>query len=299
MELMTRLDRVEQSLAQLADAQARTEQALAQLVALQARAEQERTAAERGLAAAQQRTEQRLEELAAAQQRTEQRLEELASSQRELVAAQQRTEQRLEELAAAQQRTEQRLEELAAAQQRTEHELAALTAAQRELTAALELTAVRLDELTTWQRGERGRREEEAYERQVVRSALLLFQGGEGGTPEHDLVQRRLRSLLAVRPDGGTLPQPQENPLLADLLWWKGDELVVVEISRVVDASDVERAYRRAQSLRQAGASARPMVVGQTWADRYTRGRAAALSVAWWVDDDVSELFIDFRWLPG
>jgi hypothetical protein len=41
------------------------------------------------------------------------------------------------------------------------------------------------------------------------------------------------------------------------------------------------------------------MVVGQTWADRYTRGRAAALSVAWWVDDDVSELFIDFRRLPA
>lgn len=71
-----------------------------------------------------------------------------------------------------------------------------------------------------------------------------------------------------------------------------------MEISRVVDASDVERAYQRAQSLRQAGASARPMVVGQTWADSYTRGRAAALSMAWWVDD-VSEQFIDFRRLPA
>jgi len=227
------------------------------------------------------------------------RLDRVEQSLAQLADAQARTEQELAALAAAQQRTEQRLEELAAAQQRTEHELAALTAAQRELTAAIELTAVRLDELTTWQRGERVRREGEAYGRQVVRSALLLFQGGEGGTPEHDLVQRRLRSLLAVRPDGGTLPQPQENPLLADLLWWKGDELAVVEISRVVDASDVERACQRAQSLRQAGASARPMVVGQTWADRYTRGRAAALSVAWWVDDDVSEQFIDFRRLPG
>lgn len=146
------------------------------------------------------------------------RLDRVEQSLAQLADAQARTEQELAALAAAQQRTEQRLEELAAAQQRTEHELAALTAAQRELTAAIELTAVRLDELTTWQRGERVRREGEAYGRQVVRSALLLFQGGEGGTPEHDLVQRRLRFLLAARPDGGTLPQPQENPLLADLL---------------------------------------------------------------------------------
>jgi hypothetical protein len=65
------------------------------------------------LAEAQKRTEQRVEELAEAQKRTELRVEELAEAQK-------RTELRVEELAEAQKRTEQRVEELAEAQKRTE-----------------------------------------------------------------------------------------------------------------------------------------------------------------------------------
>jgi hypothetical protein len=79
------------------------------------------------LAEAQKRTEQRVEELAEAQKRTELRVEELAEAQKrtelrveELAEAQKRTEQRVEELAEAQKRTEQRVEELAEAQKRTE-----------------------------------------------------------------------------------------------------------------------------------------------------------------------------------
>jgi len=95
-------DRLTQTVAQLAQAQARTEQRLDRLEA----------AVER-LAEAQARTEQRLEELAQAQARTEQRLNELAQ-------AQARTEQRVEQLegamqrlAEAQARTEQALQQLA------------------------------------------------------------------------------------------------------------------------------------------------------------------------------------------
>ncbi len=75
------------------------------------------------LAQAQARTEQRLEELAQAQARTEQRVDRLEAAVERLAEAQARTEQRLEELAQAQVRTEQRLNELAQAQARTEQAL--------------------------------------------------------------------------------------------------------------------------------------------------------------------------------
>ncbi|MFN4219134.1 MAG: hypothetical protein ACK4HB_07660 [Candidatus Bipolaricaulia bacterium] len=119
-------DRLTQTVAQLAQAQARTEQRLEELAQAQARTEQRLDQ----LAQAQARTEQRLEELAQAQARTEQRLDQLAQAQartdaavRELAEAQRRTDQRLEELAHAQARTERRLEELAQAQTRTEQAL--------------------------------------------------------------------------------------------------------------------------------------------------------------------------------
>ncbi len=81
-------DRLTQTVAQLAQAQARTEQRLEALAQAQARTD----AAVQGLAEAQRRTEQRLDELAQAQARTEQRLEALAQ-------AQARTEQALQQLA--------------------------------------------------------------------------------------------------------------------------------------------------------------------------------------------------------
>ncbi len=68
------------------------------------------------LAQAQARTEQRLEELAQAQARTEQRLEQLAQ-------AQVRTDERLGRLEAAQEQTQQALRQLAEAQARTEQAL--------------------------------------------------------------------------------------------------------------------------------------------------------------------------------
>jgi tetratricopeptide (TPR) repeat protein len=112
-------DRLTQTVAQLAQAQARTEQRLDRLEA----------AVER-LAEAQARTEQRLnrleaavERLAEAQARTEQRLEELAQAQARTDAAVQQLAMRVDQLAEAQARTEQRLNELAQAQARTEQAL--------------------------------------------------------------------------------------------------------------------------------------------------------------------------------
>jgi hypothetical protein len=122
-------DRLTQTVAQLAQAQARTEQRLEELAQAQAR------------------TEQRLNELAQAQARTEQRLEELAQAQartdaavQQLVQAQARTEQRVEQLEGAMQR-------LAEAQARTEERLDRLEAAVERLAEAQARTEERLDRL--------------------------------------------------------------------------------------------------------------------------------------------------------
>lgn len=72
------------------------------------------------LAEAQKRTEQRIEELTEAQRQSDARLTRLEIAVVELAEAQKRTEQRVEELAEAQKRTEQRVAELAEAQKRTE-----------------------------------------------------------------------------------------------------------------------------------------------------------------------------------
>jgi murein DD-endopeptidase MepM/ murein hydrolase activator NlpD len=122
-------DRLTQTVAQLAQAQARTEQRLEELAQAQAR------------------TEQRLNELAQAQARTEQRLEELAQAQsrtdaavQQLVQAQARTEQRVEQLEGAMQR-------LAEAQARTEERLDRLEAAVERLAEAQARTEERVDRL--------------------------------------------------------------------------------------------------------------------------------------------------------
>ena len=158
-----RLDRIEQSIGELAEAQKRTEERIGELAEAQKRSEQrleelaarvdtlaeaqrrteqrveelaeaQRKTEERveELAEAQKRSEQRIEELAEAQRRTEERLEELAARVDTLAEAQRRTEQRVEELAEAQKKTDQKVEELAEAQRRTEEELRKLAAAQRE-----------------------------------------------------------------------------------------------------------------------------------------------------------------------
>jgi predicted nuclease with TOPRIM domain len=122
-------DRLTQTVAQLAQAQARTEQRLEELAQAQAR------------------TEQRLNELAQAQARTEQRLEELTQAQartdaavQQLVQAQARTEQRVEQLEGAMQR-------LAEAQARTEERLDRLEAAVERLAEAQARTEERVDRL--------------------------------------------------------------------------------------------------------------------------------------------------------
>jgi hypothetical protein len=96
----------------------------------------------------------------------------------------------------------------------------------------------------------------------------------------------------------GILPT-EADPSLADLLWWKGDRLAIVEISLQVNGEDVHRATQRARTLRRAGAQAVAVVIGDAWATLDTQERARALGVEWKMGDDLSEGFMTLRRLAA
>ena len=225
------------------------------------------------------------------------RFDRLTAVVEQLAQAQQRTEVRLEQLTQAQQQTEARLAQLAQAQQQTEVMIQELVQAQRRTEVQVQALVIGLDRLDDWQRGEAGRREGEPYERMIIRRAPVLFQGGEGGALDQPLVQQRLSELLSSLPAADLLAD-DEDPSLADLLWWKGDQVAVIEVSLQVDSNDIIRAARRAATLQRAGAQAMGMVIGEGWAAADTRQRADARAVQCKVGDDLSDGFMTFRRLP-
>ncbi|MGC8784739.1 MAG: hypothetical protein ACP5RN_10210, partial [Armatimonadota bacterium] len=193
--------------------------------------------------------------------------------------------------AEAQQRTERRLEELAEAQQRTEQTLAGLIETQRYM-------AQELHRLVEWQRGESGRRDGERYEQHTIRRAVALFAGGEGGSADQPHVQAALYRWLASAYHEEVM-DPARDPSLADIIWWKGDEVVVVEVSQKVDAQDIRRARQRAETLREAGVKATPVVIGEDWAATDTQALAQQESVEWMVGRGLSQGVLRFRRLPS
>lgn len=230
-------------------------------------------------------------ELATQVNRIEDSLERLAAAQATLAEAQARTELRVEELAEAQVRT-------AEAQARTETQMEQLTASLARLADAQTQTEEQIRALRSWQAGEDGRRRGERLERQVLLRANLLLHGGEGGTAAEAETRRRLGSLL-VPALGDELPSPEADPSLADIIWWKGDRMAVVEVSSVVDEHDVDRAAARAETLRRAGVAAVPIVIGDAWDHGETRIGAEVKRVEWKIGPDLSEGFIAFRRLPA
>jgi hypothetical protein len=92
--------------------------------------------------------------------------------------------------------------------------------------------------------------------------------------------------------------EPEADPFLADLLWWKGEQVAVVEISLQVDGYDVLRAGKRAETLRRAGAQVLPVVLGRGWASVEARVEALTRRVEWKVGSDLSEGFLAFRRVP-
>jgi hypothetical protein len=275
--------RLEDTLVRLGDAQARTEAALARLAEAQTRTEERLT-----------RLETQVQTFAQAQARTEERLTRLETQVQILAAAQARTETQVQILAAAQARTEMQVQTLAAAQARTEAALTRLAEAQARTEEQLARQGTQLQTLMNWQRGETGRRDGERYERDVVRRAAVLFNGGSGGAPDRLEVQRRLAKRLHTVLAEGILPS-EADPFLADLLWWKGEQVAVVEVSLQVDGDDINRVTQRTQTLRRGGIQARAIVIGEDWATRDTQERARALQVDWKVGDDLSSGFLAFR----
>jgi gamma-glutamylcyclotransferase (GGCT)/AIG2-like uncharacterized protein YtfP len=151
-----------------------------------------------------------------------------------------------------------------------------------------------LSELQSWQRGEAGNRDGERYQRSIRKQAWQLLNGGEGGETDEPHVEQKLRGWL-IRNGQAIRPGPEANPVDADLIWWKGDRVAVIEVSIKVNGRDVRRAAKRAQTLRAVGVDAFPVVIGQEWATPETQLNAQQEGVEWKVGDDFSDGLIEFR----
>lgn len=242
---------------------------------------------------------------------------ELPELVREIVAIQRRHSELLEQhsreiselralvvqLIEAQRRTEQRVEELAEAQRQTEVQIAASRAETdarfQELAEEIRRLSRTVDRLAEWQRGESGRREGEQYEQHTLRRAPNLFAGGEGGNAIEFSVRRRVSRWLQPYYQGQQMPEPLADPLLVDIIWWKGDEVVVAEVSQKVNGQDVRRAKLRANTLREVGVQAMPVVIGEEWATPESQALAQQEEVEWMVGGGVSQGFLRFRRLPS
>jgi hypothetical protein len=241
----------------------------------------------------------------------------------ELAEAQRRTEQRVEELAEAQRRTEQRVEMLTAAHEvlaAEVRELRAIVAQLGDTVAGLSATVaemqrtfnerlerlerlqekqtVRLGRLEQWQEGETGRRKGEQYERNTVGDAPVLFFGGRGGSPKKPEVRAQVGNWLRPYFLQGYGITERENPLRANLIWRKGDRVAVVEIGVKISRDDVNRAKARANTLRQAGIDAFPVVIGEEWGTPDVEALAQTEGVEWYVRGGLSAGFLEFRRLP-
>jgi hypothetical protein len=151
-------------------------------------------------------------------------------------------------------------------------------------------------DLRNWKEGEKARRDGLDYQRRVIKRAWRTFGGGEGGWPdENPEVAYQIDQWLAdAGIDGNTL-DPRSDPQEADLVWWKGRKVAVVEISLKVNGDDVERARLRADTLRQAGLDAIPFVIGLGWAHPETPDNARKLGVEWRIGSEVSDGLREFH----
>jgi hypothetical protein len=148
--------------------------------------------------------------------------------------------------------------------------------------------------LQSWQQGEAGNRDGERYQRSIRKQAWQLLNGGEGGETDEPHVEQKLRGWL-IRNGQAIRPGPEANPVDADLIWWKGDRVAVIEVSIKVNGRDVRRAAKRAQTLRAVGVDAFPVVIGQEWATPETQLNAQQEGVEWKVGGDFSDGLIEFR----
>lgn len=267
---------------ELLDVPARLERVAASIDRLEAAIERhDRQIA--GLIAAHQASEERL-------RRVEARLDRVEARLGRVEARLEQVEARLEHVEARLGRIEEHLTALAAAQERTQEQLVLLTAAVQRLEGEV-------GRLADWERGERGRREGERFERDTIRRAYGLFCGGRPLAERLEDLDRVRAALTPFYSRPGGIPD-LEDPFLADLIWLKGDRTAVVEISRQVDDSDVNRAERRAATLSDAGIPAVGIVIGRDWAAEEIQRLAGRLKIEWRVAEGCSGGFEELRRMP-
>ncbi len=230
----------------------------------------------------------RLDRIEEAQRRTAEELAGLAAQVRALAEAQRRTEERLDALAEAQRRTEERLDALAEAQKRTEERLDALAEAQRRteeqvraLAEAERRTADRVGRMLGTFLEIKYERRAAAYFGTILKRAHVLEPREVEEQLEIHLSPPDVREALFV--DLLVKGEPRKGPA-------KREIVLAVEVSSVVDRSDVARAARRAALLRRAGVPAVPAAAGEAvTAD--AEEEAAAAKVA--IFRDGAPLFLD------
>jgi hypothetical protein len=180
----------------------------------------------------------------------------------------------------------------------TTTQIAELVQVVRELAEAQRRTEARLERLENRLEGEIGRQSGERYEREVVASAPVFFYGGQGGGLGNPMVQDQLRQWLQPLFEQGVEISNLANPFRADIIWWKGDRVMVVEVGIKVSRDDVNRAAARAELLRRAGVNATPAVIGEEWGLPDVQALAQQEGVEWFVGDGLSQGFLEFRKLP-
>jgi hypothetical protein len=150
--------------------------------------------------------------------------------------------------------------------------------------------------LDHWILGEFGCPEDEQYEIYTVANAVTVFGYGEGGSPRRDYeVRRHLLALFRAAGVDLTTIEEADSPLVADLVWWRGNRYCVVEISVKVDDYDISRAKARAETLKLAGVEVMPVVIGSAWAYDDARAEALKAGVEWRVGKEYSQGLIKYR----
>lgn len=203
------------------------------------------------LAAAQARLEEKVIQLAEAQARAEECLARLEERVTQLAEAQARAEERLTRL-------EERVAQLAEAQARTEKALQELISRMTTLVEAQRRTEADVADLKGITLELRYRERAPAYFAKILRRARLIL--------DSELMEildsEKAREVLSE--------EERDELLLADLVVWgrrkrdNAEVYLVGEVSWVVDTTDVERAWRRAELLSRLGVKAVPVVAGRT-----------------------------------
>ena len=250
-----------------------------------------------------------LQQLIESQQRHEailqehtRQLQEHSRLLQQLIEAQQRHEAILQEHTRQLQEHSRLLQQLIESQQRHEailqehaRQLQELTAQVRRVVEVQEQLARDIHEIKKWQSDLDGRLRGDELEKDVRRRARSIFAGGRGGHTDSPPVRRQLKRWLRTLNGDDAILESEADPQAADLIWIKGDKVIVVEVSVKVDRNDVNRAYERANTLRRAGVDAVPVVIGEEWTSDTVKDLAQSLTVEWYVQKKLSEGFIALR----